>query len=370
MRNIFTYKNDKQLKFLSYLVYFMIILILLIMLSTACSMNHQKEQPEQSNHKITDSITPIEQTGFYFDTVCTIGIYDMENFNEENALAEIEHIFNLCEEYDLLFSMTNINSDVYRINHAEGKTVKVDPLTVELIKKGIIYGDLSDGMFDITIGGVSTLWDFHNVENPKLPDDEILKDALPHIDYKNINIINETEVQLKDPKAKIDLGGIAKGYIADLIYKELKKDEVISAMINLGGNLACIGKKPGQDYFTAGIRLPFSDKEEIIGTTLLNDETLVTSGIYERYFKIDDVLYHHILNPETGYPFDTDVLSVTIKSKAGQSADCDALSTICLSLGVQKGKELIESLDGYEAAFIDLDNQIILTSGMELNAIE
>ena len=340
------------------------------MLNTACSMNHQKEQSEQSNHKITNSITPIEQTGFYFDTVCTIGIYDMENFNEENALAEIEHIFNLCEKYDHLFSRTNENSDVYRINQAKGKAVKVDPLTIELIKKGIAYGNLSDGMFDITIGAVTTLWNFHDIENPELPNNEAIKEALPHIDYKKINIINDTEIQLKDPEAKIDLGGIAKGYIADLIYKELKKDKVTSAMINLGGNLACIGNKPGQDYFTAGIRLPFTNKERIIGTTLLNDETLVTSGIYERYFKIDDVLYHHILNPETGYPFDTDVLSVTIKSKAGQSADCDALSTICLSLGVQKGKELIESLDGYEAAFIDLDNQIILTSGMELNAIE
>jgi thiamine biosynthesis lipoprotein len=175
---------------------------------------------------------------------------------------------------------------------------------------------------------------------------------------------------MEDPEAEIDLGGIAKGYIADRVAEELAKDKVTSAIISLGGNIECIGGKPSSDGasqipFNIGIETPFSEMTQVTGSCKVTDGTLVTSGIYERFFEKDGVRYHHILDPKTGYPIENDVVGVTIRSSKGKSADCDALSTTCLILGVDKGMKLIEGLDGFDALFIDQDNQISKTSGME-----
>ena len=164
---------------------------------------------------------------------------------------------------------------------------------------------------------------------------------------------------LTDPKSAIDLGGIAKGYMADQLKEYLLGEGVTSAIINLGGNVLTIGEKPDGTSFNIGIQKPFDKQNATITSVQVKDSSVVTSGSYERYFKLGDTIYHHILNTETGYPCDNGLLSVTILSK--ESIDGDALSTACFTLGLEEGQKLIESLEDIDAIFVTDDYEIIDT---------
>ena len=164
---------------------------------------------------------------------------------------------------------------------------------------------------------------------------------------------------LTDPKAAIDLGGIAKGYMADQLKEYLLAEGVTSAIINLGGNVLTVGEKPDGSSFHIGIQKPFDKQNATITSVSVKDSSVVTSGSYERYFKIDDTIYHHILNTETGFPCDNGLLSVTILSE--KSIDGDVLSTACFALGLEEGQKLIESLEDIDAIFVTQDYEIIDT---------
>ena len=148
----------------------------------------------------------------------------------------------------------------------------------------------------------------------------------------------------------IDLGALVKGYAADEMAAYLKSEGVSSGLINLGGNVLTIGSKPDGSMWRIGIRKPF-DSDAIIDTVEVSDQTVVSSGVYERYFEQDGVIYHHILDPDTGYPIENGIWGDSIICSS--SLQGDALSTTCLALGVEKASELIESLDGVEAVFIN-----------------
>lgn len=284
-----------------------------------------------------------------FDTIIQVKIYDPV---DQSILSECE---SLCQKYDKLFSRTNPDSDVSRINQSKGNSVSVSPETIDLIKKGIEYGDLSKGAFDITIASVSSLWDFHE-DSAKMPDKKSALEAISHIDYHNI-VVDQHTITLLDPDASIDLGGIAKGYIADQIASYLKDNGVTHAIINLGGNVLTIGAKPDGSPFHIGIQKPFEPSGEPITSIDIQDKSVVTTGIYERYFKKNDVIYHHVLDPKTGFPCNNSLASVTIITDS--SLDADALSTTCYLLGLEEGMKLIHSLENTEAVFITLDNEII-----------
>ena len=343
---------------------------------------------------------PVTMDFFAMDTVCSITIYDMSDFSEEAANEVLRDARSECERLEGLLSATKKNSDIYRINHSSSYTsdpsssddiISTDPLsdspvsvpsvscsreTMEVMNKALEYCELSEGRFDVTIGAVSALWDFHEDGDHTLPDEKELSKALKTVNYHNIMInnnandhpdkntdINSTAtITLSDPGSRIDLGAIAKGYCADRITSLLKEKGVTSAMINLGGNICVIGSKPDGSPFTIGIEKPYSDRQDISAKTDLSDGTIVTCGIYERFFEKDGIKYHHILDPDTGYPVDTDLLSVSVRSGPGHSADCDALSTVCLLLGYEKASELIEKKDGFDALFILKDNSIKTTS--------
>jgi len=308
-------------------------------------------------------VDPVTKTSYYFDTVCQITIYDMDGMSEETAGTAISKAFKLCSTYENLLSKTKEGTDIYKINHAGGQPVKCDPRTIEVIKKGIYYGDLSGGKFDITIGKVTDLWNFEAAD-PAVPAAADIKAALADVDYKQIKISGNT-VTMSNPAGEIDLGGIAKGFIADKVCAYMEdKLGVTSAIVSLGGNVEVIGDKAGTP-FSVGIEKPYSEMSSMVGSVELSNATAVTSGIYERYFKINGKIYHHILNVNTGYPVDSDIVGVTILAAKGKSVDCDGLSTICLILGVDKATKLIESIDGIEAVFIDKDNNITTTSGVD-----
>ena len=304
----------------------------------------------------------VEKDSYYMDTMCRITIFDMEDMSEEKANAAIDDAFALCAEYESLISATKEGSDIYKINHAKGAPVTCDPRTVDVIKEGIKYGKLSDGKFDITIGRVTDLWDFH-AEKPHIPSASKIKDALTAVDYGQIKIKGDT-VAMENPSGEINLGGVGKGYVGDQVTELLQKEGVTSAIVNLGGNIVAIGDKDGKD-FEIGITKPFSERNDLVGSVAVKNATVVTSGTYERSFELNGKIYHHILDVNTGYPVDTDVVSVSLVSGLGRSGDCDAMSTICLILGVKEGVKFIEKVDGVEAVFVDKNGKITKTSGMD-----
>ena len=293
---------------------------------------------------------PISHTAIYFDTVISIKIYDSQ---DQMLLA---NCFKLCEEFENRISRTIETSEISQINNSKGQPVTVSDETIVLLEQGIYYSELTNGAFDISIAPLSELWDFKN--NPgEVPAETDIAEALSHVSYKNIKIEGNT-VTLLDPNMAIDLGGIAKGYMADQLKAFLIHEGVESALINLGGNILAVGSKPDGSNFNIGIKKPFEDSE-IISKESIHNLSVVTSGCYERYFKVDDALYHHILNPQTGYPYDNGLYSVTIFSN--KSVDGDALSTSCFALGLDAGKALIESIDGVDALFVTNEYEIIDT---------
>ncbi|MCH4190862.1 MAG: FAD:protein FMN transferase [Butyrivibrio sp.] len=297
---------------------------------------------------------PISRTGFYFDTVISIAIYDSEN---ETIL---DGCMKMASHYDQLLSAQKEGSDIWNVNHAKGKPVTVDSDTADLLQKALYYARLSGGRFDPTLGGVSSLWNFNGQTPGPVPAASDISSALTHVGYQNIELSGNT-VTLKDPDTQIDLGAIAKGYIADQIKSYLQKQGVKSAIINLGGNVLLVGSKPDHEEFTIGIQKPFADNSTYITTVSASDLSIVSSGTYERYFEQDGKKYHHILDPSTGYPVENHLLGVTILSKL--SVDGDGLSTTCFVLGLDEGMKLIESLPDTEAVFITDDDQLHYSSG-------
>ena len=289
-----------------------------------------------------------KDTRFLLDTVVTL----TANCDSET----LDGAFALCEDYENMLSRTKKSSDVYNLNASNG-FVEVDEHTVKIIEKAIYYGDLSSGKFDITIYPVSSLWDFNN---EIIPSRDEIAEALKNIDYQSIET-NGNQVNLNGKK--IDLGGIAKGYIADRLREYFNSQEVSDGIIDLGGNIVVFGER---DY-TVGIKKPFAENE-IAATLKLCNKTVVTSGTYERYIPADIKLYHHILDPKTGCACDSDLSSATII--ADSSIDADALSTISILLGLDKAKEIIEKTPDTEAVFIDQNGELHYTSGLSFDSGE
>lgn len=284
------------------------------------------------------SNTMSSDTQFILDTVATI------TANSD----VIDGAFELCRNYEERLSRTKKESDIYRLNLSNGFT-ETDEETLKIIERSVYYGKLSSGKFDITVMPVSSLWDFNN---QIIPSKNEIAEALKNVDYEAIEIL-DNKVNLNGKK--IDLGGIAKGYIADKVKEYLTKNGATKGIINLGGNVIVFG-----DEYEVGIQKPFSD--EISATLKLKNKAIVTSGIYQRYIKDNDKIYHHIIDPHTGYGVENELASVTVIGDC--SMDCDALSTVCMLVGTQKAKEIIKNTPNTEAVFIDRDGNLELTDGL------
>ena len=299
---------------------------------------------------------PISRTGFYFDTVIQITLYNTE---DETIL---DGCFALAEKYENLFSATREGSDVWKINHAAGKTVTVSEETVKLLNTATDYANATEGAVDPTIRPVSELWNFGSEGGARVPEDAAIRAALSHVFYDHIRFgtapSDETgepvlrTVTLTDPEAAVDLGFIAKGYIADKMKEYLLSQGVTSACISLGGNVLTIGEKPDGSPFRIGIQEPFAKTGKTLGAIEIRDTSVVTSGIYERCFYEDDVLYHHVLDTATGYPVENELAGVTIVCESSTKAD--ALSTACLCLGLDKGRRFLDR-EGVEYLLITKD---------------
>ncbi len=290
-----------------------------------------------------------ERSGFYFDTYITVKIYDTDDETADGVLS-------LCRKYDEMFSRTDERSDVWRINHSRDEAVNVSDETAELLTLAQGFTDISGGRFDVTCGSLTSLWDF-SAEAPQVPKQEDISAALAFVGSEKLSI-NGNQVQVQEG-VQLDLGGIAKGYIADRIADYLKEHGVKNAVINLGGNVVVLGDKFGEKY-KVGIQSPFN--ESYIDSLLVADCSVVTAGTYQRGFTADGVYYHHILDVKTGYPAETGLAAVTVISE--NSAECDAMATTLFLLGVDEGMKLAEETDGFEAVFISENGTVAKTSGL------
>lgn len=299
----------------------------------------------------------ISVSGFKLNTAVRITVYDSQDEEMlEDALA-------LCDKYEKIFSRTREDSELYQLNHGtlqkeDGWYVLSDELA-DLIEQGLYYSELSDGAFDITIEPMSSLWDFTS-EEKVVPDVQILEEAQKHVGYEKVEL-QGNRIRFVEEGMGLELGAIAKGYIADRIKEFLVSKGVKSGIIDLGGNVLCIGERMDGKPFRIGIQKPFTERSETVETAEITDQSVVSSGIYERYFEKDNQFYHHILNPRNGYPYDNGLTSVTIISE--HSVDGDALSTSCFALGLEKGMELIDSLPDVQAVFITEDGEIHFSRG-------
>lgn len=302
-------------------------------------------------------LKPISRSDFLLNTFVTVTLYDSED------TAILDQAMALCREYENRLSKTITSSEIYSLNHRspEETTFTLTKDTAGLIRKGLHYSEVSDGAFDITVEPLSSLWDFTSGKTILPPAADIEAAAL-RTGWKNLKLEGDTLTFLSHDTS-IDLGAIAKGFIADRLKEYLESKNVKSAIINLGGNVLCIGGKPDGTPFRIGLQKPFDSYSEIIADLDIDGLSVVSSGVYERHFVLDGKNYHHLLNPKTGYPYENGLVAVTIVSE--KSVDGDALSTTCFSLGLEQGIELLDSMDNTFGYFITEDGYIHYSEGAE-----
>lgn len=282
----------------------------------------------------------LQSTFFCFDTVCAVGGVMTQ--------AQLDATVVRCQGFEQTLSRTIATSDVSRINAAQGAPVEVASETAELISCALEYCAASDGLFDITIGAVSELWDFHE---GVVPAPERIEAALPHVGYQNVQV-SDTTVTLADPEARLDLGGIAKGYVSDVLLDELTAEGVESAYVNLGGNVKVLGTKPDGSAWRIGVRDPNDPEgESPIARVSLEGGSVVTSGLYERQFEQDGKRYWHILDPRTGYPAESDLVSATIVSE--RSIDGDGYTKPLFMMNVDEAQAWAASHENLQVLLVD-----------------
>ena len=294
---------------------------------------------------------------------------DFFRFNTTNTVSAdaddprvLDDVAALCDRYELLLSRVDPASELFRLNHAGGRPLAVDPELGAFVETALSYCRRVDGLFDVTMGSATQLWDF---KRQTVPAPEDVAAALEHVDFRAVAVDGAT-VTLRDPLACIDLGGIAKGYIADGILALLRERGVERALVNLGGNVAVMGGKPDGTPWRVGIRKPLPSSAlpllDSFATVAVRDGSVVTSGVYERAFEQGGTLYHHILDPRTGFPAQTDLLSATLVART--SLDADGLTTALVIMGADDALAFVEADPELEAVLVTVEGDVLATSGI------
>ena len=273
------------------------------------------------------------------------------------AVAELQRVEDLMTDWRA--------SPLSTLNDHAGKGPQVLPLELAaLIGRGCALGGLTEGAFDISFAGVGKLWDFKK-KPPLVPTAEKVKQALMHVDYRRIEIVPAKSSVALPEGFRVGLGGIAKGYGIDAAMKVLMKHNVRQAIVNVGGDMSVLGKKHGKPW-PIGIAHP-RNKELALAALNLSNVCVVTSGDYERFFEVDGVRYHHILDPRTGYP-SKGCMTATVVATHAEYAD--ALATALCVLGPEKGLALIEKLPRVEAIVVGLDGKAAASTGLQSSMIK
>ncbi len=295
----------------------------------------------------------VSETKNLMDTYVEITVLDQDELKAEKAITDA---FEEMIKVENLVSIYKEDTQLYSLNE-KGFLIDADEEIIYLLKESNKYSELSNGSFDITVQPILDLYTKSFEVNKRAPTEKEINDTLSLIDYKGI-VIKSNDIRIRK-NMKITLGGIAKGYAIDKAIEALEKNGIKHALVNAGGDMRAIGKKGMEDWSIA-LRNP-RDKEDYITIIKLDNNSVATSGDYERYFD-SEKKFHHIVDPRTGYSA-TDLISVTII--AGTALEADALATSVFVLGPEKGLELVESLDNVEGLLITKDREIIKSSGFK-----
>lgn len=312
-----------------------------------------------SSSSETSSDTAVTREVFAMDTYMSLTAYG------SNADQAVHDAISLIKELDAMLSTGDDSSEIGKINATGSGTLPEDGK--ELMKRSLeLYGS-TDGTFDISIYPVMELWGFPTKEY-RVPDEQEIKDALKLVDASKIQFDENTgEVSFAESGMKIDFGGIAKGYTSSKIMELFREEGVTSGIVNLGGNVQALGTKPDGSDWRIGIRGPGEsdeDAEDYVGILTTHDKAVITSGGYERYFEKDGKRYHHIIDPATGYPADSGVVSSTIVSADGTLAD--GLSTTLFILGPEKAADYWrEHADEFDFILMKEDGSLLVSEGIE-----
>ncbi len=310
---------------------------------SACAMG-EKEAAESE---------PSQREFFAMDTYMTFTAYgDGADRSLQQAEQEIQRLENE-------WSVTDEDSEIYKVNHSGGETVTLSDDTAQIVQFALDMAKETEGALEPTIYPVLTAWGFTTEEN-RIPGSEELQNLLEQVGYEKVEL-DGNQIQLQ-PGMELDLGAVGKGYAGDLAAQLLREDGISSALLNIGGNIQAVGSRPDGTDWRLGIRSPYGEGE--LGVLEISDCAVVTSGNYERYFVGEDGrTYGHIIDPETGYPADNGLASVTILAEEGKKGD--ALSTSMFVKGLEGALNYWRDHPDFDMIAVTEDGEIYLTEGIE-----
>lgn len=287
---------------------------------------------------------------FYFDTYINVKVNTIKTEKEMNDIFnDIDYLYDSYHKLTDAFDSYDGIVNVYYLNNNlnNNESIEIDTRLANIIKTGIDFYDTTDGLFNVAAGNLTIKWK------------EFIDscDKLPNMEELNVNT-NINDIKLdgnnysKSNDIKLDLGGIAKGYVTELVGRYLEENDIHSYIINAGGNVM-VGKAYNKDTFLVGITNP-DNKDDMFTKVKVNNLSIVTSGSYQRYCTLDGINYNHIINPITKYPSNY-MKSVTVISKSSMIADI--YSTYLFLLPVEDGLKIVNNTPGIEAIwYIDKDN--------------
>jgi len=292
----------------------------------------------------------------YLGSVCSLNLF------EDGTQELYNSLFYRLEQIEAEFDIHRASSDISQINEAAGDhAVEVNDDIIYVLSRALSYAELSGGLLDPTIAPISELWNI-GTDEAHVPNQRYINANLPLVDYHDV-VIDGSTVFLKRDGMALDLGSIVKGFAADELRKILKSRGVKKAIIDLGGNIYVYGKKLDDEPWYVGIKNPDNTEGDPAVVLPLGECSIVTSGVYERYFYQNGKRYHHIFDVSTGYPLETNLLSATVICPS--SIDADALSTLVFILGVDEGIDLLDRMDGVSGIFIDNNYEITATESLK-----
>lgn len=312
------------------------------------------ETESEASGEAADKETEASKDLFAMDTYMTLTAYG------EHAQEAVDKAAERVEALDALLSTGNENSEIYQLNQNGEATLSEEG--GYLVERALELYKKTEGAFDIAIYPVMQAWGFPT-QDYHVPDDDTLKEKLALADASKVNYDKDTRKIFFDQDGmEIDLGGIAKGYTSSQIMQIYQDCGVTSGLVNLGGNVQALGCKTDGSKWRVAIQSP-DDTEEYLGILEIEDQAVITSGGYERYFEEDGVTYHHIIDPAIGYPADSGLISVTIVSDDGTLAD--GLSTSLFIMGEEKAAQFWrENSDEFEAIMETSDGELYVTEGI------
>ena len=312
------------------------------------------ETESEASGEAADKETEASKDLFAMDTYMTLTAYG------EHAQEAVDKAAERVEALDALLSTGNENSEIYQLNQNGEATLSEEG--GYLVERALELYKKTEVSFDIEIYPVMQAWGFPT-QDYHVPDDDTLKEKLALADASKVNYDKDTRKIFFDQDGmEIDLGGIAKGYTSSQIMQIYQDCGVTSGLVNLGGNVQALGCKTDGSKWRVAIQSP-DDTEEYLGILEIEDQAVITSGGYERYFEEDGVTYHHIIDPATGYPADSGLISVTIVSDDGTLAD--GLSTSLFIMGEEKAAQFWrENSDEFEAIMETSDGELYVTEGI------